>query len=96
MSADSANVLAIIGNAAAELECYEKGVQPRTCDGQRGHGWVTAAELTDARAAIAELIGAASEMNRLAKGPAGGVSQSDKRAVIARMEAAIANIGGAK
>lgn len=49
-----------------------------------------------ARAAVAELIEAADEMNRLAKGPTGGVSQSDKRAIIARMDAALANIGSAQ
>lgn len=49
-----------------------------------------------ARAAVAELIEAAAEMNCLAKGPTGGVSVSDKRAVIARMDAALSSIGSTK
>ena len=47
-----------------------------------------------AQAAVAELIEAAIEMNRLAKGPAGGVSQADKRAIVNRMESALANVTG--
>ena len=53
-------------------------------------------ELRAAAVAVAELIEAAAEMNCLAKGPTGGVSASDKRAVIARMDAALADVGGAK
>lgn len=52
-------------------------------------------EAQTARAVVAELIEAASEMNRLAKGPTGGVGVADKHAVIARMDAAIARVGGA-
>jgi len=49
--------------------------------------------LADSLRAVDELIKAAREMNRLAKGPEGGVSMADKRAIVARMDAALANIG---
>ena len=48
--------------------------------------------LDQARAAVDELFQAASEMNRLAKGPAGGVSQTDKRAAVDRLTAALARV----
>ena len=44
--------------------------------------------------AVAELLTAASDMQRLAKGPAGGVSQSEKRATVARMDRALARFPG--
>lgn len=53
-------------------------------------------EAREALAAIADLIEAAAEMSRLAKGPAGGVSSSEKRAICARMDAALARVGGGK
>jgi hypothetical protein len=56
-----------------------------------------APEMRQARDAVAELLAAAEEMNRLAKGPGGGVSQAEKRAIVTRMDAAIARCkGGAK
>ena len=39
--------------------------------------------------AVDALLSVAVEMNQLAKGPAGGVSQAQKRAVVERMDAAI-------
>ena len=51
-----------------------------------------ASDAVKAHAAVAELIEAASEMNRLAKGPTGGVSQADKRATVDRMTAALARV----
>ena len=47
-------------------------------------------ESANAHDAVAELIAALEEMNRLAKGPPGGVSLSDKRAIVARVDAALA------
>lgn len=44
--------------------------------------------------AIAELADAAAAMNRLAKGPVGGVSQADKKAIVDRMDAALAKVTG--
>ena len=44
--------------------------------------------------AVAELLAAASDMQRLAKGPAGGVSQSEKRATVVRMDRALARFPG--
>lgn len=55
-----------------------------------------AEQLEAARAAIADLIEASARMNALAKGPVGGVSQADKRAVVARMDAALAAVQGEK
>lgn len=43
---------------------------------------------------VSELVEAAEQMNALAKGPVGGVSQADKRAVIARMNAALKSVKG--
>jgi len=51
-------------------------------------------KLEEARAAVAELIEAAKEMNRLAKGPSGGVSQVCKKTIVARMDAALARAQG--
>jgi hypothetical protein len=51
-------------------------------------------QMLAARAVVADLIEAAAEMNRLAKGPEGGVSMADKRAIVARMDAVLARIGG--
>lgn len=52
-------------------------------------------EMRQARATVAELINSAALMNLLAKKPVGGVSQSMKRAIVDRMDAALARIGGA-
>lgn len=46
-------------------------------------------------AAVAELSAALAAMTALAKGPAGGVTQTQKREVIARAEAALAATGAA-
>lgn len=45
--------------------------------------------------AVGALTEVAAEMNRLAKGPSGGVTSAEKRAICARMDAALANVGGA-
>lgn len=53
-------------------------------------------DLTEARAAIAELIEAALQMNGLAKGPSAGVTQKQKQDAIGRMDAALRAVGAAK
>jgi hypothetical protein len=50
-------------------------------------------ESSKAISAVSELVEAAQEMNALAKGPDGGVSQADKRSIILRMNAALARCG---
>lgn len=52
----------------------------------RGHSLPPIGPVIDA---VAELFEVAAEMNQMAKGPTGGVSATDKRAVIARMDAAL-------
>jgi hypothetical protein len=54
----------------------------------------TPSDVGRALGAVDELIAAAKQMNRLAKGPAGGVSQADKRAIVVRMDKALAAFGG--
>lgn len=79
-SPDPVDVLAVMNDCRNDLDAARMGV--------------AAKELAKARAAVAELIEAAGEMNRLAKGPAGGVSQQDKRAIVGRMDAALARVQG--
>lgn len=56
----------------------------------------TPSDVGRALAACDELVASAKQMARLAKGPTGLVKQEDKRATIARMEAALAPFGGAE
>ena len=85
------NALAVIGNAVCELECHEKGIQPRTNEGLRGHGWATAAELAEARAALAGLVEKAGALNGVKR--AGGILVSFDS--FADLAIALAGVGGA-
>lgn len=85
MNANKIDVLAVIAEAVAHLEHDNVMGTPQRA---------LVAPLCEACAAVAELIEAAAEMNRLAKGPAGGVSQAEKRAIVDRMDAALAGARG--
>lgn len=51
-----AYVVAVLDNAARELECHERGVAPRTNEGLRGHGWCEASDLRAARVVAENLL----------------------------------------
>ena len=94
------DVLAVIGNAVKELECHEKGIQPRTNDGLRGHGWATAEELSSTRTAVAELVERLRASNwrlenLLAMMPAGRPERADIERDLTDNRAALDRVGGA-
>lgn len=78
------------------LAVWDDVIDHATNKPERNCGTLVGLRLKDSRAAIAELIEAAAEMNRLAKGPTGGVTSAEKRAICARMDAALRAAGGCR
>lgn len=81
------DVLAVMAQAKEEIRRYRENLGVTAPS-------ITIPDLAEARDAVVELMDAAAEMNRLAKGPVGGVSQSDKKAIVSRVGAALTRCRG--